>query len=86
MLMMRKIKRKFQAVLLGFLFCFLFFSTYARVVKVLFTKTELYAAAGSMSGVMNINTKTWNVPEDFAKSRAANFARLLGPPKDTWNP
>lgn len=47
---------------------------------------ELYSAAGSMSGVMNINTKTWKVPEAFAKSRAENFARLLGAPKDTSNP
>ena len=41
---------------------------------------DLYAAAGSMSGVMNINTATWKVPADFAKSRAENFANLLGPP------
>lgn len=41
---------------------------------------DLYAAAGSMSGVMNINTATWKVPADFAKSRADNFAKLLGPP------
>lgn len=47
---------------------------------------DLYSAAGSMSGVMNINTKTWKVPEAFAKSRAENFARLLGAPKDTLNP
>jgi S-formylglutathione hydrolase FrmB len=47
---------------------------------------ELYAAAGSMSGVMNIDTRTWKVPEAFAKSRGENFARLLGPPKDTLNP
>jgi S-formylglutathione hydrolase FrmB len=47
---------------------------------------DLYCAAGSMSGVMNINTATWKVPADFAKSRADNFARLLGPPKDTLNP
>jgi S-formylglutathione hydrolase FrmB len=40
---------------------------------------DLYAAAGSMSGVMNINTATWKVPADFAKSRAENFAKLLGP-------
>jgi S-formylglutathione hydrolase FrmB len=39
-----------------------------------------------MSGVMNINTQTWKVPEAFAKSRAENFARLLGPVKDTLNP
>lgn len=43
---------------------------------------DLYAAAGSMSGVMNINTATWKVPADFAESRAENFAKLLGPPKD----
>lgn len=47
---------------------------------------ELYCAAGSMSGVMNINTATWNVPPDFAKSRDNNFVRLLGPPKDPANP
>ncbi len=47
---------------------------------------ELYAAAGSMSGVMNINTKTWKVNEAFARLRSENFARLLGPPKDTVNP
>lgn len=43
---------------------------------------ELYAAAGSMSGVMNINTTTWKVPADFARSRSENFAKLLGPPKE----
>lgn len=42
---------------------------------------DLYAAAGSMSGVMNINTATWKVPADFAKSRADNFIKLLGPPQ-----
>lgn len=42
---------------------------------------DLYAAAGSMSGVMNINTATWKVPAEFAKSRADNFAKLLGPPQ-----
>ncbi len=41
---------------------------------------DLYAAAGSMSGVMNINTATWKVPADFARSRMDNFAKLLGPP------
>jgi S-formylglutathione hydrolase FrmB len=47
---------------------------------------ELYCAAGSMSGVMNINTATWKVPAEFAKSRADNFAKLLGAPKDTADP
>lgn len=41
---------------------------------------DLYAAVGSMSGGVNINTATWKVPADFAKSRAENFADLLGPP------
>ena len=43
---------------------------------------ELYAAAGSMSGVMNINTTSWKVPTDFARSRSENFAKLLGAPKE----
>lgn len=43
---------------------------------------DRYAAAGSMSGVMNINTATWKVPADFATARRENLARLLGPPKD----
>lgn len=47
---------------------------------------ELYAAAGSMSGVMNINTATWKVDPEFAKSRAENLARLLGPPKEGNSP
>jgi len=47
---------------------------------------DLYCAAGSMSGVMNINTATWKVPAEFAQSRAQNFARLLGPPQDSLNP
>lgn len=47
---------------------------------------DLYSAAGSMSGVMNINTNLWKVPSDFAKLRSENFARLLGPAKDTITP
>jgi len=43
---------------------------------------ELYAAAGSMSGVMNIDTRTWKVPAEFARSRSDNFSKLLGPPKE----
>jgi S-formylglutathione hydrolase FrmB len=46
---------------------------------------DLYCAAGSMSGVMNINTATWKVPAEFAQSRAENFTRLLGPPDDPSN-
>ena len=44
---------------------------------------DVYCAAGSMSGVMDLNTSLWKVPADFAKSRDKNFERLLGPPKDT---
>ncbi|QCR25134.1 alpha/beta hydrolase family protein [Pontibacter sp. SGAir0037] len=47
---------------------------------------DLYGAAGSMSGVMNINTATWKVPAEFAQLRAQNFANLLGPPQDASNP
>lgn len=43
----------------------------------------LYCVAGSMSGVMDLNTSLWKVPADFAKSRDKNFERLLGPAKDT---
>ncbi|ARK13391.1 alpha/beta hydrolase family protein [Fibrella sp. ES10-3-2-2] len=47
---------------------------------------ELYAAAGSMSGVMNINTATWKVTADFAAQRRVNLARLLGPAKEGDTP
>ncbi len=46
----------------------------------------LFCVAGSMSGVMNINTNTWKVPAEFAKLRAENFARLLDTPKYSLNP
>ncbi len=48
--------------------------------------SDLFCAAGSMSGVMNINTATWKVPAEFAQSRAQNFAKLLGPPKNEITP
>lgn len=47
---------------------------------------RLYCAAGSMSGVMNINTATWKVPDEFAQSRRENFAKLLGAPENSANP
>jgi S-formylglutathione hydrolase FrmB len=47
---------------------------------------DLYCAAGSMSGVMNLNTATWHVPAEFAKLRDKNFVRLLGPPTDPAKP
>src|SRR5688572_3044868 len=50
MLMMRIIKRKFRAVLLAFLFCFLFIPTNARVYKVLINKTELYGEGKIFGG------------------------------------
>ncbi|TCK84968.1 alpha/beta hydrolase [Albibacterium bauzanense] len=40
---------------------------------------DLYSAAGSMSGVMDINTAQWVVPAEFAESRKQNFIKLLGP-------
>ncbi len=39
---------------------------------------DLYCAAGSMSGVMNINPSTWKVPADFAKIRIENFKKMIG--------
>ena len=48
--------------------------------------SDLYCAAGSMSGVMNINTATWKVPQEFAKLRRENLANLLGPPQDGDTP
>lgn len=40
---------------------------------------ELFVAAGSMSGVMNIDTRMWKVPEDFRKLRQEGQAVMLGP-------
>lgn len=39
---------------------------------------ELFVAAGSMSGVMNIDTRMWKVPEDFRKLRQEGQAAMLG--------
>lgn len=50
------------------------------------THPELYSAAGSMSGVMDINPRTWNVPEEFVKTRLGTFEELLGPPENPDNP
>ncbi|MCS3737649.1 alpha/beta hydrolase [Mucilaginibacter dorajii] len=47
---------------------------------------DLYCAAGSMSGVADLNTAIWHVPADFAKSRDQNFENLLGPKKEGGNP
>lgn len=39
---------------------------------------ELFIAAGSMSGVMNIDTRMWKVPEDFRNLRANGQKEMLG--------
>lgn len=39
---------------------------------------ELFIAAGSMSGVMNIDTRMWKVPEDFRKLRQEGQKLMLG--------
>lgn len=39
---------------------------------------ELFIAAGSMSGVMNIDTRMWNVPEEFSKLRSTQQKAMLG--------
>ena len=39
---------------------------------------SLFAAAGSMSGVMNIDTDLWKVPEDFRKLRYQGQQEMLG--------
>lgn len=40
---------------------------------------ELFVAAGSMSGVMNIDTRMWKMPEDYKKLRQESQAAMLGP-------
>ncbi|WP_026950305.1 alpha/beta hydrolase [Algoriphagus mannitolivorans] len=39
---------------------------------------ELFIAAGSMSGVMNIDTRMWKVPEDFRTLRQEGQKLMLG--------
>lgn len=39
---------------------------------------ELFVAAGSMSGVMNIDTRMWTVPEDFRILRQEGQKQMLG--------
>lgn len=40
---------------------------------------ELFCAAGSMSGVMDLNYKTWRIDTEFEKAIEPGFARILGP-------
>ncbi|PZX46526.1 alpha/beta hydrolase [Algoriphagus chordae] len=39
---------------------------------------DLFVAATSMSGVMNIDTRTWTVPEDFSNLRRTQQQAMLG--------
>lgn len=39
---------------------------------------ELFIAAGSMSGVMNIDTRMWQVPDDFRTLRQQGQRNMLG--------
>jgi S-formylglutathione hydrolase FrmB len=39
---------------------------------------DLFAVAGSMSGVMNIDTQMWEVGEDLKTARASGFKLMLG--------
>lgn len=39
---------------------------------------ELFIAAGSMSGVMNIDTRLWKVPESFQQLRQSQQKAMLG--------
>ncbi|QKZ13527.1 alpha/beta hydrolase [Spirosoma sp. KUDC1026] len=40
---------------------------------------DLYCAAGSMSGALDLNATNWRIPPEFAKQIEPQFARILGP-------
>lgn len=40
---------------------------------------ELYCAAGSMSGALDLNADNWKITPEFAKQIAPGFERILGP-------
>ena len=40
---------------------------------------DLYCAAGSMSGAVDLDRKNWKITPEFEKQVAAPFARILGP-------
>ena len=40
---------------------------------------DLFCATGSMSGVMDLNYKTWRIDPEFEKAIESGFARILGP-------
>jgi putative tributyrin esterase len=43
---------------------------------------ELYSAAGSMSGAVDMNTTNWKIPQDFSSRIKQGFQKLVG---DTTN-
>ncbi|SFB89146.1 alpha/beta hydrolase [Spirosoma endophyticum] len=40
---------------------------------------DLYCAAGSMSGALNLDMDSWKLPPDAAKNIKLEFAKILGP-------
>ena len=40
---------------------------------------DLYCAAGSMSGALNLDMNTWKLPPDAAKNIKGEFEKILGP-------
>ena len=40
---------------------------------------DLYCAAGSMSGALDLNPTTWRIAPEFARQIEPGFARILGP-------
>jgi S-formylglutathione hydrolase FrmB len=46
---------------------------------------DLYCAAGSMSGALDMNVKNWRIPADFANRVKEGWVRLLGPDTTTNN-
>ncbi|WP_041615993.1 alpha/beta hydrolase-fold protein [Spirosoma linguale] len=44
---------------------------------------ELYCAAGSMSGAVDLNRKKWKIDAEFAKRITPEFERILGPENAT---
>ena len=46
---------------------------------------DLYCAAGSMSGALDMNVKSWRIPADFANRVKEGWVRLLGPDTTTNN-
>jgi S-formylglutathione hydrolase FrmB len=40
---------------------------------------DLFCAAGSMSGALDLNTANWRIPAEFAQQIKPGFERILGP-------